>query len=108
MKLPNAHLAVVEQEKIAGYLLNPTHRYSASKARFFTGFGFRSEDWETLARALREHGKQHEVSIEREAGFGPRYELDGPLNTPDGRTASPGDLRRHRCAAGRTVGAVLA
>jgi hypothetical protein len=61
MKLPNAHLAIVEQAKIAGYLLNPAHRYGASKARFFTDFGFRLDDWETLARALREHAQQHDV-----------------------------------------------
>jgi hypothetical protein len=85
MKLPNAHLAIVEQEKIAAYLLNPTHRYGATKARFFTGFGFRLEDWETLARALREYGQRNDVSTERETGFGPRSEVDGPLNAPDGR-----------------------
>ena len=86
MKLPNAPLAVVEREKVTGYLLNPGHRYGVSKARFFTGFGFRVEDWEALARALLEHGQPHDVSSERETGFGPRYEVDGPLNTPDGRT----------------------
>jgi len=85
MKLPNVHLPIVEQEKIVAYLLNPTHRYGATKSRFFTSFGFRSEDWQTLARALREHGQQHDVSTERETGFGPRYEVDGPLNVPDGR-----------------------
>ena len=49
MKLPNAHLAFVEPEKIAAYLLNATHRYGASKARFFAGFGFGSE---ALAEAV--------------------------------------------------------
>jgi hypothetical protein len=34
MKLPNAHLAVVEEAKIRSCLLNPAHRYGASKARF--------------------------------------------------------------------------
>jgi hypothetical protein len=76
----------VEEEKIIGYLLNPTHRYGESKARFFLEFGFRLDDWETLARALREHDQQLEVSAERETGFGPRYDVDGPLKTPDGRT----------------------
>ncbi len=85
MKLPNAHLAIVEREKITEYLLNPVHRFGASKARFFTGFGFRLDDWETLARALSEHPQRHEVSAERDTGFGPRYEVDGPLTTPDGR-----------------------
>lgn len=85
MKLPNAERAVAGQEKICGYLLNAHHRYGASKAKFFTEFGFRLESWEVLADALREHGRQHEVSKEKETGFGPRYEVDGELVAPDGR-----------------------
>lgn len=85
MKLPNAHLAIVEQEKIVGYLLNPTHRYGASKARFFTGFGCRIEAWEVFAHALRAHGQRHEVKKTKETGFGPRYEVEGELDAPDGR-----------------------
>jgi hypothetical protein len=85
MKLPNAHLAVVEREKIADYLLNPAHRYGASKARFFAQFGFRLEAWQVLAAALREHGQRHEVSRTKETGFGPRYEVEGDLAAPDGR-----------------------
>jgi hypothetical protein len=45
MKLPNAENAVVEREKITDYLLNPSHRYGSSKARFFASFGYRSEEW---------------------------------------------------------------
>ena len=85
MKLPNAHMAVVEREKIVDYLLNPAHRHGASKARFFSRFGFRSEMWETLAAALREHGQRHDVTRIRETGFGPRYEVEGEIAAPDGR-----------------------
>jgi hypothetical protein len=85
MKLPNAELAVVEQEKFCGYLLNAQHRYGASKAKFFAAFGFTLESWQVLADALREHGQQHDVSREKETGFGPRYEVDGELAAPDGR-----------------------
>lgn len=85
MKLPDAEKLVVEREKIVEYLLNPAHRYGASKARFFTEFGFRVEEWERLAEALLEHGRTHEVARERKTGFGPRYEVEGELNTPSGR-----------------------
>ena len=85
MKLPNAANAVVEREKIADYLLNPAHRYGASNARFFAHFGFRMAAWEQLAQALREHGRTHEVTKTRETGFGPRYEVEGTLNCPNGR-----------------------
>jgi len=79
MKLPNAYLAVVEREKVVDYLLNPVHRYGASKAQFFAEFGFQIEAWEVLAAALREHGQRHEVGKVKETGFGPRYEVDGRL-----------------------------
>jgi hypothetical protein len=84
MRLPNAHLALVEQEKIIDYLLHPTHRYGASKARFFAQFGFRLEAWEALAVALWEHAQQHEVSKVKETGFGPRYEVEGEVTAPNG------------------------
>ena len=35
MKLPNPDRLIIEREKIVDYLLNPVHRYGASKARFF-------------------------------------------------------------------------
>ncbi len=86
MFLPNAHLAIVEREKVTQYLLNPRHRYGGSKARFFFQFGFKIEYWEVFADALREHGQRHELSGGvRQTRWGPRYEIDAELNTPDGR-----------------------
>jgi hypothetical protein len=71
--LPGRERLLVEREKIVDYLLNPDHRYGASKARFFGAFGFRREDWEVLRDALCEHGRRWEVAIMTETGFGPRY-----------------------------------
>jgi hypothetical protein len=85
MKLPNALLAVVEREKVVDYLLNRTHRYGASKAEFFSRYGFVLEKWELLAQALLEHGQKHDVTNVTETGFGPRYQIDGELHSPDGR-----------------------
>ena len=85
MKLPNGHLAVVEQAKVCEYLLNPAHRFGASKARFFAEFGFRLDHWEVLAVALKTHGAENEIVKVKETGFGPRYEVEGKLQAPDGR-----------------------
>jgi hypothetical protein len=84
-RLPNAGEAIIERGKIVDYLLNSEHRLGASKARFFSGFGFSSERWEALADALRVHGQTNEVMEVRETGFGQRYAVDGKLDTPDGR-----------------------
>ncbi|OGA32860.1 MAG: hypothetical protein A3G80_05135 [Betaproteobacteria bacterium RIFCSPLOWO2_12_FULL_62_13b] len=85
MKLPNARRAVVDQSKIRDYLLNSAHRYGASKARFFSDFGFSTQAWEQFAKALRQHAQVHEVTRTRQTGFGPRYEIEGELAAPDGR-----------------------
>jgi len=83
--LPNAEAAVVEKEKIVGYLLSATHRYGANKARFFIQFGFRAGAWERLAHALLDQARRSEVTRTRQTGFGPRYEIDAKLSCPDGR-----------------------
>jgi len=67
-------------------LLNARHPYGASKALFFSRFGFKLENWERLAQALRQHGREYEVKRVEETGFGPRYQVEGKLDTPDGRS----------------------
>jgi len=84
MKLPNAELAFVEREKIAGYPLDPSHMNGAGKCRFFSGHGFRMEEWPTLAAALVAHGRRHDVARRSETPFGPRFEVQGELESPDG------------------------
>ena len=85
MKLPNANNAIVEEQKITGYLLNRAHRFGANKAKFFLDFGFRAGQWQVFANALREHAQTHVVAKRKETRFGPRFEIDGELRTPDGR-----------------------
>ncbi len=77
MRLPNARLAVIGREKITEYLLNPEHRYGASKARFFAGFGFTLEAWDMLASALQQHAQRYEVARTYETRWGPRFEING-------------------------------
>ena len=85
MKLPHADQSRVDREKIADYLLNPTHPDASGKADFFTRFGFRVEEWQVLADALRHHGADHSVANIVESAFGTRYNVEGTLGTPDGR-----------------------
>jgi len=87
MKLPCRDNLIIEEEKVAGYLLNLEHRYGATKARFFIAVGFRVEHWNTLADALREHGRKFDIVVSRETGYGPRYAVEGELSTPSGAQA---------------------
>jgi hypothetical protein len=84
--LPNADKAIAGCRKIVDYLLNPAHRYGADKAGFFIRFGFQEKEWEQLAQALRDHEQAHEVKRVRATGYGPRYEVEGKLDSPDGRS----------------------
>jgi hypothetical protein len=71
--------------KIPGYLLKLDHPRGASKARFFTAFGFRPEHPEPLFDALLEHGDVNDI-VTIEPGPGATvYPVEGRITSPDGR-----------------------
>ena len=67
------------------YLLSADHPDGRSKSVFFSIFGFRAERWEVLARELRAHGANGDVTGIAASDHGTRYAVDGVLQTPDGR-----------------------
>ncbi len=85
MRLPNAQQAHVEREKISGYLLSTTNPRGRRKAAFFLRFGFSIERWQVLAAALRLQAQTHDVVTIVETAHGPRYHVDGTIETPDRR-----------------------
>lgn len=85
MSLPNSEQLQVDREKVVEYLLSPTHPDGQAKAEFFRRFGFRHEQWEVLAMALREHGASHPISKTVDSPHGTRYSVDGEIVSPDGR-----------------------
>jgi hypothetical protein len=85
MKLANIDQADVPQAKITGYLLSTTHRDGKHKAAFFLGFGFQPEDWQQLAKALRNHAQEHDFVKEEPSPFGRRYVVEGTMPAPYGR-----------------------
>jgi len=85
MKLPNIERAVVPSRKITHYLLSSTHRDGQHKAEFFRSFGFKLESWETLASALLNHARTHEIVESVPTPFGRNFVIEGALPSPDGR-----------------------
>ena len=85
MKLPHAEEAVVPQDKIENYLLNPDHPIGGGKAGFFRRFGFSREQWGHLADALRQHAQANAVANSVSDADGTTYLVEGPLETPSGR-----------------------
>lgn len=84
MDLPNAHLAIVDREKVVLYLLNPTHPDNGGKAAFFQTVGFSPEKWEYLADALRSLAVTGEVWAVLQSEHGRKYIVDGPIVAPGG------------------------
>ncbi len=86
MILPNAERAVVEREKITEYLLNPSHPDNGGKAPFFLALGFTPQDWPVFAAALRAQAMSTPFAHCLVSLHGSKYVVDGPLDTPRGRT----------------------
>ncbi|MDQ3011861.1 MAG: hypothetical protein M3X11_14280 [Acidobacteriota bacterium] len=86
MKLPNIEKVIVPEAKITEYLLSFAHRDGCAKAVFFTGFGFTTQAWQTLADALISHAQENEVAKMEATSFGVRYVIEGILTAPDGRS----------------------
>ena len=55
MTLSGIEIAILEEEKVTGYLLAADHPEGAGRASFFHAHGFRREDWQALAEALQDH-----------------------------------------------------
>lgn len=84
-KLPRPKTLLVEEKKIRDYLLNIHHKDGAAKANFFLARGFKPEDWEDFAEALRQHGRERSVTGVEENDFGTKYMVECSLESPDGR-----------------------
>jgi hypothetical protein len=86
VKLPNIENARIDRTKIIDYLLAVDHPEGAGKAAFFLRFGFSIADWQTFAEALISHAQLCQVTKLSESRFGTKYQIDGPLSCPDGRS----------------------
>jgi len=84
-RLPNAELAIVDDGKLSGYILNPDHKEGWPKGRFLISHGFDRADLAGLREALLRHGRDNDVADSEVTAFGVKHRVDGPLRTPTGR-----------------------
>jgi hypothetical protein len=85
MNLPNGDEAIVEQQKVTEYLLNPAHPDGAGKAQFFMALGFHRDRWQDLASALRHLAVSAPVAESMTSSHGRKYVVIGSIATPRGR-----------------------
>ena len=83
--LPHFERAVIDDRKLADYLLSTEHPFGRTKAQFFLGLGFRRDAIGTLNEAVRRHAVENRIAVSEETDFGSKYVVEGPLVAPDGR-----------------------
>lgn len=82
MYMPGRENAIVEDSKIAGYLLNLQHPDGRSKAGFFLRAGFGPDQAEEFRELLLRQAMWHQVSKTEQTKFGTKYIIDGIVETP--------------------------
>ena len=85
--IPNAAHAIIEPEKLHGYLLSASHPVGRFKARFFAALGFTSERWAELDDALRDQHLSQEIEMARTERYGRFYTIRAILIGPAGASA---------------------
>ena len=88
MTLPDADRAVVDPAKIRDYLLAAAHPVGRFKARFFVSLGYAAEQWERLQDDILAIARSGTVSGETVNTCGRKFEVDGILTAPSGRSAT--------------------
>ncbi len=80
LRLPNAESAVVDLEKLRGYVLDPQHPRGRHKARVFAAaLGITTDDAEGLRDDILAAALNHDATTTAHNGYGQRYVLDFPV-----------------------------
>lgn len=77
MKLPNSDRAIIDDQKLTGYCLNPNHADGQHKANVFqSALGISLDDVEELKAALREAVWICDATLGKSNQYGRRYVID--------------------------------
>lgn len=88
MPIPNADRAVIAEEKLRTYLLNPSHKRGSGKAHVLASIGFFERNWKDLEGAIRRDHLGQEPNATISSHYGKRYQILAPITGPNGRAAS--------------------
>ena len=88
MNLPNADRVIVDPAKVRDYLLSAVHPVGRFKAAFFTALGYSGERWELLRDDILTLARTGTALPGQPSPYGRKFELDGILNGPSGRSAA--------------------
>lgn len=82
MKMPGGDAAIVDQEKLTGYCLNPEHPRGKHKARVFATLGFTAENADELRAALLGAAATSDTQTAQSDQFGDRYVIEFEIRGP--------------------------
>jgi hypothetical protein len=86
-KLPEAHRAVVDPEKLRNYVLSAEHEHGRHKARVFqAALGIDRDNWEYLREQIVSGVVEAEVSEVRSGRYGLRYSVPILIEGLNGQT----------------------
>lgn len=85
MKLPGAEIAIVDDNKLTDYCLNPEHPRGKHKARIFAKvLGITRENVDILQTALKMAASTEEAELVFSDSYGDRYVIDSEIHGPRG------------------------
>ena len=77
MKLPNPEQAIIDEEKLSGYCLNPSHSDGQHKARVFqSALGIGLDDADELRTALMQAIQTTDAVLDKRNPYGQKYRVD--------------------------------
>ena len=76
-RLPNASRALIEEQKLGEYLLNPAHPDNSGKAAFFLRLGFARSSPELLGSALLSLAEEGIITRRVSSVHGTKFVVDG-------------------------------
>ena len=88
MSLPKADRAIVDSAKVRDYLLSGSHPVGRFKATLFSALGDSADRWEILRDDLLTLARTCVATPGQPSHFGLKFELDGILLGPSGRSAA--------------------
>lgn len=81
MKLPNPKDAIIDEQKLVGYCLNPSHSDGQHKARVFkSALNLGIENVEELKFALLEAVTNNDAVLDKRNPYGQKYVIDFAMN----------------------------
>lgn len=85
-RLPNAEKAIIEAEKLSGYVLSTTHPVGRFKVAVFRKLGYSAGNWKEFERSLRELIFTNDALEVEESQYGRKFMVEGSFGGPSGNT----------------------